>query len=166
MSDRCPFPNGGPPLNQDIAGTGVRISFYLQTLFLGEHRLTTLPVDFSLHLSLSVREIAQYRGNQWLLVHPDRDEYCHGGFCPHLGITTQHRNKFSRVRPYPPLGSLTHVLSLVVSLSSISSTCHGSPSSSLYLPAIAFPKQSASQEMSEWSNSFPSCKAIPSLLLL
>jgi len=34
MSDRCPFPNGGPPLNQDIAGTGVRISFYLQTLFL------------------------------------------------------------------------------------------------------------------------------------
>jgi hypothetical protein len=41
MSDRCRFADGGPPLNQDIAGTGVRISFYLQTLFLGEHDLRT-----------------------------------------------------------------------------------------------------------------------------
>ena len=34
-SSVCQFP-GGPPLNTDISGVGVRISFYLQTLFLGE----------------------------------------------------------------------------------------------------------------------------------
>ena len=34
MPDICPYV-GGPPLSQDIAGTGVRVSFYLQTLFLG-----------------------------------------------------------------------------------------------------------------------------------
>ena len=27
---------GGPPMNTDVSGIGVRISFYLQTLFLGE----------------------------------------------------------------------------------------------------------------------------------
>ncbi|KAJ7186456.1 hypothetical protein C8R46DRAFT_1057234 [Mycena filopes] len=30
----CAFGSGGPPLNTDISGIGVRVSFYLQTLFL------------------------------------------------------------------------------------------------------------------------------------
>lgn len=31
----CPYSNGAPPLNSDISGIGVRLSFYFQTLFLG-----------------------------------------------------------------------------------------------------------------------------------
>ncbi|KAJ7759520.1 hypothetical protein B0H16DRAFT_1884890 [Mycena metata] len=34
MSDSCAY-IGGPPLNTDISGIGVRVSFYLQTVFLG-----------------------------------------------------------------------------------------------------------------------------------
>ncbi|KAJ7633786.1 hypothetical protein DFH06DRAFT_1221673 [Mycena polygramma] len=34
MSDSCSS-SGGPPLNTDISGIGVRMSFYLQTVFLG-----------------------------------------------------------------------------------------------------------------------------------
>jgi hypothetical protein len=35
VSMHCPY-SGGPPMNNDVSGIGVRISFYLQTLFLGE----------------------------------------------------------------------------------------------------------------------------------
>jgi hypothetical protein len=44
MSDSCAN-SGGPPMNTDISGIGVRVSFYLQTVFLGN----TL---FSCHLVL------------------------------------------------------------------------------------------------------------------
>jgi hypothetical protein len=32
---------GGPPMNTDVSGIGVRVSFYLQTLFLGGSYLVT-----------------------------------------------------------------------------------------------------------------------------
>lgn len=35
MSSICPY-NGGPTMNMDLSGIGVRVSFYLQTIFLGE----------------------------------------------------------------------------------------------------------------------------------
>ena len=34
MNSSCPN-GGGPPLNNDISGIGVRVSFYIQTLLLG-----------------------------------------------------------------------------------------------------------------------------------
>ncbi|KAJ6549848.1 hypothetical protein B0H19DRAFT_1159882 [Mycena capillaripes] len=34
MSNSCAY-IGGPPMNTDISGIGVRVSFYLQTVFLG-----------------------------------------------------------------------------------------------------------------------------------
>ncbi|KAJ6568749.1 hypothetical protein B0H19DRAFT_1256467 [Mycena capillaripes] len=34
MDSACSNPNGGPQMNTDISGPGVRVSFYLQTLFL------------------------------------------------------------------------------------------------------------------------------------
>jgi hypothetical protein len=35
---------GGPPMNTDISGIGVRISFYLQTIFLGELLYPSSPI--------------------------------------------------------------------------------------------------------------------------
>lgn len=35
MASEC-SPSGGPQMNTDISGIGVRVSFYLQTLFLSE----------------------------------------------------------------------------------------------------------------------------------
>jgi hypothetical protein len=47
-------------MNTDISGVGVRVSFYLQTMFLSEHKqMEVLPYDFlsDLLFSLSLREI-------------------------------------------------------------------------------------------------------------
>ncbi|KAJ7759549.1 hypothetical protein B0H16DRAFT_593764 [Mycena metata] len=47
MSDSCAY-IGGPPLNTDISGIGVRLSFYLQTVFLGNSILFSCLVLFQL----------------------------------------------------------------------------------------------------------------------
>lgn len=36
-TQNCSIIGGAPPMNTDISGTGVRVSFYLQALLLGMH---------------------------------------------------------------------------------------------------------------------------------
>lgn len=50
-SPGCIYP-GGPPLNLDVSGIGVRISFYLQTLFLGEYCSLYAPSQRALTSSI------------------------------------------------------------------------------------------------------------------
>ena len=57
----CPYV-GGPPLNTDVSGIGVRISFYVQTLLLGELiRFYGEQTKFDVIFSVLVGAIKQIR---------------------------------------------------------------------------------------------------------
>ena len=68
-------------MNTDISGVGVRVSFYLQTMFLSEHKqMEVLPYDFlsDLLFSLSLREIPRASWNNRSALHADRHDHGRG----------------------------------------------------------------------------------------
>jgi hypothetical protein len=88
-------------MNTDVSGIGVRISFYLQILFLGQWCgiKYTFQTDNFL-TSLSVGTIGFTRRDCWLSVHSHRNKYGHGCRCADFRIETKSRDKFSGVCNY------------------------------------------------------------------